>query len=232
MTSATAIAEEFKQYAYSVSHDVSAPVRAMVEFSKLLLAEEMEKLSPDGREYLSFVIENGAKLQSMMDGLLEYSRLNTTHVPLAETDMTPLVQSIIMEFDNVNTLAGGVIEMSPLPRIRVDAEQMKRLFRALIDNALKFQPTGNSPLITISAQRTATNIAFMVTDNGIGIAPSHHESIFRPFKRLHTDEEYAGIGMGLTLARKIAQHHGGTLLCSPHASRGSTFTLTLPVQEV
>lgn len=231
MTSTAAIAEEFRQYAYSVSHDVSAPVRAMVEFSKLLSAEQAAALSADGKEYLSLIVENGQKLQAMMDGLLEYSRLNTQAKPPTKVDMNQLVRVTISELDDIIKRTGAVIKTEELPMIHADTEQMKRLFHALIDNALKFQPSGNAPIVNISAKKTSDGFEFRAADNGIGIAPAHHDSIFQLFKRLHADEEYRGVGMGLTLARKIAHRHGGTLACSANKPNGSVFTLTLPVQE-
>jgi light-regulated signal transduction histidine kinase (bacteriophytochrome) len=232
MISTATVAEEFKQYAYSVSHDVSAPVRAMVEFSKLLSTEESAGLSTDGKEYLSFIVENGQKLQAMMDGLLEYSRLNTQASAPTKVDMNQLVRVTISELDGVIKRTGAVIEIGELPTLYADAEQLKRLFHALIDNALKFQRLGNVPIVNISAKQTSNGFEFAVADNGIGISSVHQQSIFQPFKRLHTDEEYPGVGMGLTLARKIAQRHGGTLTCSANTPNGVILTLTLPATEV
>lgn len=208
-----AINEEFKQYAYSVSHDVSAPVRAMVEFSKLLSSEEAHALSPDGREYLALIIENGYKLQNMMDGLLQYSRLNTIAKPFEIVDLNFIVLSVLAELEEKITNSHAVIDIEKMPTVDADPEQMRKLFYALIDNAIKFHVQGNIPAIHISAAKQEDCWAISVADNGIGIAPRNYETIFQIFKRLHTDDEYPGVGIGLALAKKIVERHGGTIFC-------------------
>lgn len=231
MPQAAAIAEEFKQYAYSVSHDVSAPVRAMVEFSKILSEEEAHALSPDGREYLSLIIENGYKLQTMMDGLLQYSRLNTLANPFETVDLNFIARSALAELEEKITNSHAAIDIEKLPIIDADPEQMRKLFYALIDNAIKFHVKGNTPAIHISADKQEDCWTISVSDNGIGIAPKHYESIFQIFKRLHTDDEYPGVGIGLALAKKIVERCGGTIFCKVLAPSGTVFTFTLPLQE-
>jgi light-regulated signal transduction histidine kinase (bacteriophytochrome) len=231
MTHNAAIQEEFKQYAYSVSHDVSAPVRAMVEFSKLLSSEEANALSPDGKEYLALIIENGYKLQTMMDGLLQYSRLNTLAKPFETVDLNFIASSVLTELEEQITNSHAVIDIKKLPIVDADPEQMRKLFYALIDNAIKFHASGNIPAIHISVEKQQTNWIISVADNGIGIAPRNYETIFQIFKRLHTDDEYPGVGIGLALAKKIVERHGGTIFCKVLAPSGTIFTITLPTQE-
>lgn len=228
---AESLAEEFKHYAYSVSHDISAPVRAMVEFSKLLLAEDLQGLSADGQEYLGLIVENGHRLQTMMEALLRYSRVNTLQAPSRPTNLTTVAEAIITELQARIMASGADITLEPLPTLSVDAAQIKHVLQVLIENALIYQPAGNHPVLHLSSCPVAGGVAIAIADNGIGIEPDRREVIFQPFKRLHTEEEYPGIGMGLTIAKKIIERHGGTLTCDDHTPNGSVFTFTLPAQE-
>lgn len=221
------ISSEFKDYAYSVSHDLSAPVRAMVAFSKLLTEEHAQSLSEEAREYLAIVIENGDRLQSMMDGLLQYSRLNTMSKPFTSLDCNRILENcaVVMQQRLHETCAQ--LAFSGLPTISGDFDQITDLFLHLIDNAVKFQPSGHKPFISIASQTADDCWQFAVSDNGIGIEPQFHNRIFKLFQRLHTEDEYPGIGVGLTLAQKIVHRHGGSLWCESAPGAGTCFYFTI-----
>jgi len=223
------ITEEFKEYTYSVSHDLSAPVRAMVEFSKILADENADTLNEEGKQYLSLIVENGVKLQAMMDGLLQYSRLNTMAKPFTRVDANRIIEDlrVILE-KQILTTHTKIDVVGVLPTVVADIEQLMQVFQVLIDNAIKFQPAGNAPQVTISAREEGGFWQFAIKDNGIGIAPEYQEKIFKLFGRLHTDDEYSGVGIGLTLAQKIVQRHGGKIWYKPASETGSTFYFTLP----
>lgn len=224
---AGAIAAEFKEYAYSVSHDLSAPVRAMVEFSKLLKAEHASSISDEGREYLSMIIENGVKMQMMMDGLLQYSRLNTMAKPFSNVDVGKILEDCQVILKPQITTSKARLEIGQMPIIHADAEQLMQVFLALLENALKFQPEGGSPYIKISASETENFWQFAIADNGIGIAPQFQQKILKIFQRLHADDAYSGVGIGLTLAQKIILRHGGRIWCEPHSPQGTLFCFTM-----
>ena len=224
---ATDIAAEFKDYAYAVSHDLSAPVRAMVEFSRMLVEENAAALSADGREYLSLIVENGEKLQAMMDGLLQYSRLNTMAKPFTSVSIARLVEDCRTVLAPLIAQTGATFHIGALPTLTVDMEQVMLLFHALIHNAMTYRREGRAPHIVIGAEEKNGVWVFTVADNGIGIAEAHREKIFKLFRRLHTDEECAGIGVGLTLAEKIVRRHGGSIGVEQNPNGGSIFTFTL-----
>lgn len=223
------VAEEFRQYAYSVSHDLGSPVRAMVEFSKLLAQEHTAALNDEGKEYLGLIIENGQRLQEMMEGLLQYSRLNAD-APFVKTDMNKVVEGCLGEMKSRIAATGAKIEIAELPSIETDPAQCRQLFRILIDNAIKFQPKQGMAHIRIAAVKKGNVWEFSVADNGIGIMPQHQEKIFHLFQRLHTDRDYPGVGMGLTLAQKIVQRHGGTIWYERTADKGTVFKFTLSAE--
>lgn len=225
---AVKVAEEFRQYTYSVSHDLGAPVRAMVELSKLLIDEHSASLDGEGKEFLTLIIENGQKLQGMMDGLLQYSRIHNAAAPFIKSDLNSIIDNALVELNQKIADTKANIEVSPLPSLAVDQQQYQKLFYVLIDNALKFQPKGRKPQIKIEAQQKGDVWEFSVTDNGIGIAPQHQEKVFKLFQRLHTDTEYPGVGIGLTLAQQIVNRHNGKVLFSAAEGGGTVFRFTLP----
>jgi light-regulated signal transduction histidine kinase (bacteriophytochrome) len=220
------VAEEFRQYAYSVSHDLGSPVRAMVELSKLLAEEHTDALNEEGKEYLSLIIENGRRLQEMMEGLLQYSRLNAA-TGLVKTDLNKVVEGCLGEMKSGIEASRARIEVSELPVVETDPAQCWQLFGLLIDNAIKFQPEKNIAQISVAAEKKGNVWEFSVADNGIGILPQHQEKIFQLFQRLHTDREYPGVGIGLALAQKIVKRHGGKIWLEQSAHKGAVFRFTL-----
>ena len=221
------IAEDFKEFLYILAHDFSAPLRGIVEFSKLIKMEEMERLSDDGKEYLAMILESGEKMQQMLAGLLEFSRLNTMAKPLSKVDCNKVVENcqIILSKDII--AQNAVIKVRELPIIMADADQLMQLFLILLDNALKFRGP-NEVLITISAQLRNNEWSFNITDNGIGVSSEYRERIFLPFRKLNPDQVYPGLGLGLALARKIVKRHGGIIDLDNSVTTGTSVVFTIP----
>lgn len=222
------VAAAFRDYAYTVSHDLGAPVRAMVEFSRLLTDEHAAALNDEGREYLAVIVSNGQRLQKMMDGLLEYSRVNTRAKPFAPVDlnaMLPYCRRVILER---NPGRHVTIKAGLMPVVHADGDQMMQLFSILLGNAALYQPAGSDACIQINALKNQGMWEFSVTDNGIGMDPRFCERVFRPLQRLHNWEEYEGVGMGLTIAQKIVNRHGGEISLRTAPRSGTTVLFTLP----
>jgi light-regulated signal transduction histidine kinase (bacteriophytochrome) len=232
LTEAQKIALEFKQFAYIVSHDLSTSLRGMVEFSKLLKAEAHEALNADSREYLTLIVESGEKLQTMIIGLLDYSRLNTMSQSMAEVNCNRILSDCQLALEDKIKASKAKLDIATLPTVMADVDQLMQLFFMLLDNALKFQPEGNSPQISVSAEKKDAEWVFTVRDNGIGIEEHFYTRVFQPFQRLHTESEYSGTGMGLALAKKIVDRHGGQIWINSTHDQGTTFHFTLPYQEL
>lgn len=228
MRNATVISEEFSRYAYSVSHDLNAPVRALVEFSKILASNDARNLNAEGKECLYLIIENGRRLQTMMEALLQYSRILNSTKPFAHVDMARVLERATATLETRIEQLNASISSASLPSVWGDAEQLTQLITILFDNALAYQSKGNAPRIQVFAKEQEDKWLFTVADNGIGIPEPFHQRVFELFQRLHTDEEYPGIGMGLALARKIIEHHRGTLWIDPSAE-GTAICFTLPM---
>ena len=221
------IAAEYKEFSYRVSHDLSAPARAMVEFAKLLNADTESGLSEENREYLSIIVDSGKKLQAMMDGLLAFSRINDALYRHVSVDLGKLTKEICeaqTKGRNVQWVIGT------LPVVLADPDVLKKILTILIDNARTYQPHGQAPRIELSGMQTVEGFQVTVGDNGIGIDPRYHERIFGVFQRLHRDDEYSGIGMGLATARKMSERCGGRLWVESQLEEGAFFHLMLPAE--
>jgi light-regulated signal transduction histidine kinase (bacteriophytochrome) len=224
----TQLSEDFQRFAHAVSHDLNAPVRAMVGFSGLLLKKYGDTLDDKGQQYLSFIVGGGEKLQAMMAGLLQYSRLNTgTVTPVAiETNM--LVEECLGALHDQIHASGAIVTVDTLPNMVGDANQIHQLFMCLLENALRFHKLDVPPQIKVLAGTPQDSWIFCVIDQGIGIDARFHEDIFLVFRKLHGDSEYPGVGMGLTLAKKIVENHHGRIWVESSPNEGARFFVWLP----
>ena len=220
-------AEEFRDFAYIVSHDMAGPVRSIVGFSDLLLESASTLPREEDRLHLELVLESAGKLNEMIQGLLAFSRLNTVARAPESVDLEMIVARCHMEMQTKLDATGGTLVYPPMPEIIADPKRMFTLFCQLIDNAIKFRRDGLAPEVRILAVDCGDVWEFGVSDNGIGIDPMFYDDIFRPMRKLHTDEAYPGAGMGLTLARKIVFQHGGTVSIEPSPAGGTTVWFSL-----
>lgn len=225
------VEQEFSEFTYRVSHDLGAPLRAIVNFSRLLTEKYSEELDEKSRRYLEFICKGGEKAQAMLEALAVYSRINTkaqSFFPVPTGEIVEASRNALK--DKITERRADVQILSPLPVAMADYDQCMTLFTALIDNAITYHTPGAVPEIRIYAQEQAHAWQFHIEDNGIGIDASQTERIFQIFKRLHTDEEYPGIGIGLTLAKKIVERHGGQIGIgtAPNGNTLCWFTLLKP----
>jgi light-regulated signal transduction histidine kinase (bacteriophytochrome) len=223
-----ALAKEFRDFAFIISHDLNAPLRAIIGFSEILTEQYGNLLDDEGKEYLSLIYHNGKRAQIMLDGLLQYSRLNTMAKPLHVADSNSIAKDCLIVLDGQIASSRAHVEIGPLPKVKVDAEQLMQLFLILLDNALKFHTPGTPPHIAITAEDKEIFYEFCIQDNGIGIESAYHERVFDLFRRLHREEDYPGIGMGLAMAKKIVERHGGAIHISSEPGQGSRVYFTLP----
>ena len=222
------LAQEFRDYAYIVSHDLGAPARLMVEFARLLGERQSAFADDEDRALLTEIINNGERLKAMMQGLLSFSRLNTlaaAHVPV---DTQKIADHCRLLMQDKLSQAGGRLEIGALPRLMGDADQILQLFNFLIGNAVKFRRDGVAPLVSVSAERSGGVWTFCVSDNGIGVEPEYREKVFKPFQKLHGEGVYPGAGMGLALARKIVALHDGRIWIAEPQGPGAVVKFTLP----
>ena len=219
---------EYQKMIYAVSHDMAAPIRSVVSFAKLLKKSAEENLSEKELHYLSYIIDNGEKVQSMFLGMLEYSRLLTRSEEHVRMDANDAARAAIELLVRPVKQSGAVITVDKLPNVYAEPNQLGRVFFSLVENALKFSRKDVTPEIHVSAERYGKGYKFTVTDNGIGMDMKYSEVIFDVFKRLNAEKEYAGIGMGLPIARRIMDLHGGEIWVNSTPGKGSVFSFFFP----
>jgi light-regulated signal transduction histidine kinase (bacteriophytochrome) len=219
---------ELEQFAYVASHDLSEPLRMVSSYLQLLRRRYHGRLDADADEFIDFAVGGAGRMRSLIDDLLTYSRTGRVDRPLAPVATAEVARRVADDLRGPDAGLAPVVRIGELPTVMGDAQQLGQLFQNLIGNALKFVPEDRTPEVSVSAERDDTQWVFAVEDNGIGIDPAHAERIFRMFQRLHSRDEYPGTGIGLAIAKKVVERHGGTISAAPRPEGGSRFSFTLP----
>ena len=203
--------EHLEQFAYVASHDLSEPLRSISGPISLLARRYEGRLGDDADEFIGFAVEGCQRMQAIINGLLDFSRVGEVEGSRATVDCDHVVRAALSGLASVVDETGADISVGRLPRVRADVTELSLVFQNLISNALKFVAPGVRPLVFIGAEPTCDGWRFSVMDNGIGIDRQQRERVFGMFNRLHGREVYPGTGIGLALAKKIVERHGGTI---------------------
>ena len=220
---------ELEAFAYSISHDLRAPLRAMQGFSLALLEDYGDRLDEAGRRYAERVITAARTMDRLIDDLLAYSRLARAELRLVPLDLGRLMRTSLDQLDGeVQGRAARITVAEPLPAVVGHGATLAQVFVNLIANAIKFVPADRAPEVLVRAEPQGERVRVWVEDNGIGIAAEHHERIFRVFERLHRAEDYPGTGIGLAIVRKGVERMGGRVGLESALGSGSKFWIDLP----
>jgi len=220
---------ELAQFAYVASHDLQEPLRTVAGFVQLLAKRYTGQLDARADEFIAFAVEGVKRMQSLIQDLLEYSRVGTRDESLQPTDCTAVLQRALASLASTIHESHARVTHDPLPTVHGTAGQLTRLLQNLIGNALKYR-SERTPQVHITAQPQGHAWLFAVQDNGIGFDPPYAERIFGIFQRLHTHEDYPGTGIGLAICRKIVAHHSGRIWAAGQPGEGATFYFTLPMK--
>lgn len=218
---------DLERFAYVASHDLQEPLRMVGSYVQLLANRYRGRLDSDADEFIAFAVEGAQRMQRMIEDLLAYSRVNTRGSNLAHVSVQDALDGALASLKLAIEDAGVVITSDPLPVVHADLGQLEHVFTNLVGNAIKFRNT-ESPHVHIHADRGQAEWVFSVKDNGIGIDPQYSDRIFILFQRLHGRAEYPGTGMGLAIAKRIVERHGGRMWVKSEPGLGATFTFTLP----
>jgi signal transduction histidine kinase len=221
--------EELKQFAYIASHDLQEPLRMIASYLQLIERRYKGKLDKDADEFIAFAVDGASRLQNMIIGLLAYSRVGTKGKPFEEINCSEVLGDAISNLKIAIEESGALVTADRLPVIKADAGQLIQVFQNLLANAIKFR-LEDPPRIHVSAVQKEAEWVFSVRDNGIGIAPEYKDRIFNIFQRLH-GKEYPGVGIGLSLCRRIVERHGGRIWFESETRKGTTFYFTIPIKE-
>jgi PAS domain S-box-containing protein len=219
---------ELQQFAYVASHDLQEPLRTVTSYLSLLERRYGDRLDEGAKEYIQYAVEGGTRARALIRDLLDYSRLDSRANPMKPTNMEEVLNLIRNNLKVQMQDEGGTIVHDPLPTITVDESQITALMQNLISNAIKFHGD-ESPVVRISCIEREGEWLFSVQDNGIGIDPRYKEQVFQLFKRLHTIDQYPGTGIGLAIAKKIVERHGGRIWLESEIGKGTTFFFTIPM---
>lgn len=218
---------ELEQFAYIASHDLQEPLRMVASFAQLLERRYESLLDDKGRRYIGFIVDGARRMQTLISELLALSRVSTRGSAPEPTSCGAVLKEVLARIETAITESGAVITHDELPVVLADATQVAQVFQNLLTNAIKFR-TSEAPRVHIGSHREGNAWTLSVRDNGIGIDPRHREAIFGIFRRLHARNEYPGTGMGLAIAKKIVQRHGGQIWVESAEGQGATFFFTLP----
>jgi signal transduction histidine kinase len=222
---------ELAQLAHVAAHDLQEPLRTVASYAELLVKRYRGRFDARADKYLDYTVAGARRMQRLVADLLGHARVGSHGRPLAPVALDAVLAEVRELFAIPLDEAGATLEIHGLPTVMGDADQLFRLFQNLISNAVKFR-AARPLVITIAAAREAERWRISVADNGLGIAAEDAPRIFEMFQRLHTRDEHEGSGLGLALAKRIAERHRGRIWVDAERDRGATFHLTLlPVSE-
>lgn len=222
---------DLQQFAYAASHDMREPLRMISSYIGLLERRLGDALDQDTHDFIAFAKDGAKRLDLMIVGLLDYSRIGRNAEPKAKL---PLAEALNEAATNLKLLiegAGASLRVEgELPEVFGDRSELVRLFQNLISNAVKYCAQDRAPVIVVSVRREGDSWLVSIADNGVGFPPDQAERIFGIFQRLH-GFNIEGSGIGLANCKKIVEHHGGKIWAESEPGKGSTFYFTIPTQD-
>lgn len=220
---------ELETFAYSVSHDLKAPLRGIDGYSRLLLEDHAGSLNEEGRQFLHAIRRGATQMAQLIDALLNYSRLERRSLSVTRLELKPLLQNLLNEFQlDIEKRGVQVIINLPFDHVEHDYQSLYQALHNLLDNALKFTNGQPQPLIEIGGEERERSRILWVRDNGTGFDMQYHDRIFEIFQRLNHGEDYPGTGIGLAIVRKAMERVGGRVWAVSAPGQGATFFLEIP----
>ena len=217
---------ELEQFAYVASHDLQAPLATIASYAQLLEKRYKDQLDSKASKFIDNIVHGCTRMQTLIDDLLEYSRVGRSRKPFQLTDCNQAVEQALANLQGAIRETQAVVTYSELPAVMGDISQLVQLFQNLVGNSIKYRHDA-PPVVHITACKQEKDWLFSVSDNGIGIATQHQARIFQIFQRLHTQKEYSGTGIGLAICQKIVERHGGYIWVESKPGQGSNFYFTL-----
>ena len=225
---------ELEQFAAIASHDLQEPLRKIRTYADMLEQRSAAALDDTSRDYVQRMVAAATRMQTLISDLLALARVVSAPRPFVPVDLAHLVSDVLADMEIAIRESHAAVEVGPLPTVSGNPLHMRQLFQNLISNAIKFRRPDGLPVITIgmsdeAAPSLGPHRAITVRDNGIGFDPQYATIIFEPFQRLHGRGQYAGSGIGLAIAFRIVERHGGSISASSTPDEGTTITIRLPL---
>ena len=220
---------DLEQFANIVAHDLKSPLRAVAQHLKLIKDRCAQRLDERALRSLEFAVDGAQRMQTLIDALFTYARLGFAEPDFGVVDMHAILENTKCDLAAVIKESSAIIESTELPKLHGNAILLSQLMQNLIANAIKYST--KKPEIHIDAACAGNVWRISVKDNGIGIPADQYGKIFAIFRRLHKEEEYPGIGLGLAICERIVKQHNGTIEVESEPGKGSVFTFTLPIEQ-
>ncbi len=219
---------DLEKFAYIASHDLQEPLRDITNSISFVLKNAPDALDERIHRFLGYAQEGAQRMQSLIDDLLTWSRVQTKAKPFTTFPLVRAVDRALVNLHAAIESTGAEIEIGELPEVDGDEWQITLLVQNLIHNAVKYT-ADRAPKIHVTAERVEEKWVVSVTDNGIGIDSVYLDRLFTMFQRLHTQQEYPGSGLGLSICKRIVERHGGRIWVESESGQGSTFRFTMPL---
>ncbi len=240
--------KELESFTYITSHDLQEPLRKIKIYTSLLVEQEAITLSDKSKDYFDRIQQSADRMRTLIQDLLTYSHTDISDRKLIKTDLNKVIEDVKNDLSELIAEKGAILKIGKLVRADVNVFQFRQVLNNLVNNSLKFSQPGVPPRITIksgyakglqlqnenpaltpgvlSAQQKYCHISF--SDNGMGFAPEYNEQIFGVFQRLNNREAFSGSGIGLSIVKKIVEHHNGIITASGELNKGATFNIYIP----
>jgi light-regulated signal transduction histidine kinase (bacteriophytochrome) len=219
---------ELESFSYSVSHDLRAPVRAMLGYTRAIEEDYGALLDDEGRRLLSVVQSEASRMGALIDNLLAFSKLGRQPMNSAAVNMFSLASEVATEQARVANLSAEAFTIAELPDVHGDHVLLRQVWINLLANAVKYSSKRTDPHIDVWAEHEAESIVFHVRDNGVGFDMSYADKLFGVFQRLHKNTDFAGTGVGLAIVKRVIRRHGGDVWADATLGAGATFSFRLP----
>ncbi|MFK7859862.1 MAG: CHASE domain-containing protein [Granulosicoccus sp.] len=220
--------EDLTQFAFVASHDLQTPIRN-VRMSVDLLEEELgEVTSPEVKEYLKILNNSAERMMILTSDLLSYAKLGHNELQKTEINLNSLFRNVKRDTHEMCKADNVSLIVNDLPTIRANEQQLERVFTNLLENATRYAHPERSPVVEVDYTQTDDVLNILIKDNGIGIDSKFHDTIFIPFRRLHSQDKINGTGLGLSICKKIIENHGGSISVASSSANGTVFSISLP----
>ncbi|MEZ0483673.1 sensor histidine kinase [Fibrella aquatica] len=226
---------EANAFTYIASHDLQEPLRKIKSFNQLILEQDAGTLSEQGQEFFRRSIAAAERMQQLIRDLTAYSRINAVESTVESVDLAELVEQVCTELRETIVEKNAILHIGILPTVPLIRFSFRQLLDNLIGNSLKYHLPNTAPTITITYNRlVGGNVPdqhqLTIADQGIGFEPRYSDRIFKLFQRLHSQQQYAGTGIGLAICQRVMQNHGGTIEAAGKPNEGATFIMRWPVE--
>ncbi len=220
--------KELEAFAYSVSHDLRAPLRTVDGFARIVAEDYADRFDDEGRRQLGVIRDGAQKMGRLIDDLLAFSRMGRREMALADIDMTGLARDVAEEMRLPESARNIEVSIAPLPPMHGDPAMIRQVWANLLSNAIKYTRPRAQAHIKVGGQANGTENIYSVQDNGVGFDMQYVGKLFGVFQRLHGPEEFEGTGVGLALAQRIVHRHGGRIWAEGRINEGAVFSFALP----